>query len=451
MSYTKISIQLDSVASPRMAPRLPTGSSDPISFTCTCSASKDPEGGYVLLFYRYYAASPPLSIFPKDQIQANDPSALAAFHTSLTTRLEIGGKIRVAKEGFNITVGGTRDDIKEYTQECMKHWSFEGLELDTEEKQRDFFKPSPGGCACAFGGAPASIRVAAEITPMGVTNYCPKNWNDIEVLNPEEFHRRCHEEEDITLLDVRNYYESRIGYFIDPKTGDPALRPPIRRFSQWPQYVRRYMAADSEENDQKHTQPQGKQILTFCTGGIRCEKGARYMQENMEQSPGTSVATLKGGIAAYLTWMDEEIKQGRKRPKDSLFKGRNYVFDARGSTSLYEHSEPVSKCHCCNRLSDCLGKCRSTGCHLVLVVCSACELSSDPRCCQSCLDMDIDLDHGEGDDTSKNSGPRPVCECEKERETQLWGEGSRKLPKSRRANKEKNARHNAKIQVKVMD
>ncbi|CAG8951062.1 hypothetical protein HYFRA_00006460 [Hymenoscyphus fraxineus] len=430
-----------------MAPRLPTGSSDPISFTCTCSASKDPDGGYILLFYRYFAASPPLDLPPKDQSPANVPSSLAAFHTNLTTRLEVGGKIRLAEEGFNITVGGTKDAIREYMRECMEHWSFQGLDLDTEQKQHDFFKPSTGGCACAFGGAPASVRVAAEITPMGVTNYSPKNWDDIEVLSPADFHERCFTE-DITLLDVRNHYESRIGYFIDPKTGDPALRPPIRRFSQWPQYVRKYMTNSVDEDKEKKKQ-KGKQILTFCTGGIRCEKGARYMQENMEKQPGASVATLKGGIAAYLTWMDEEIRHGRKRPEESLFKGRNYVFDARGSTSLDGISEPVSKCHGCGNPSDRLGKCRSTGCHLVLVVCSACELSLDPRCCQSCLDMDLGLELNSN--APKNIKSRTVCECEQKRETELWGEGSRKLPKSRRADKEKNARQDINIQVKVID
>ncbi|KAG9232198.1 hypothetical protein BJ875DRAFT_506186 [Amylocarpus encephaloides] len=262
---------------------------------------------------------------------------------------------------------------------------------------------------------------------MGVTNYSPKNWDSIEVLSPAEFHARCYSEPNALLLDVRNYYESRIGYFINPKTGQPALRPPIRRFSQWPQYVTKYMTRSNDDGAPGEEPREARQILTFCTGGIRCEKGARYMQENMSRQPADKVATLQGGIAAYLSWINEEVKQGRKKPSDSLFKGRNFVFDARGSTALDEPLEPVSKCHECERASDRLSKCRSQGCHLVLVICPLCEVSKDPRCCQSCLDMHPQNAENE---SPPEKVPSAICKCEKERERQLWGEGSRKLPRA---------------------
>jgi predicted sulfurtransferase len=388
-------------------PRLPRGSSDPVSFTCSCPASKD---GLVLLFYRYFAASPPLPSHYSSA--AADPSVLAAFHTNLTQRFNLGGKLRLAKEGFNITVAGTKAEIEAYIHECISHWSFSGLDLDTEAKKNDFFKPTPEGCACVFGSTRASIRVTSEITPMGVTNYIPKDWGQIELLSPEDFHEMCLRDDGAVLMDVRNHYESRIGYFVHPKTGEPAVRPEIRRFSQWPQYVKRHMTGNGsrERNEEKH-------FMTYCTGGIRCEKGARFLQENMGKMEGDTVCTLRGGIAAYLAWMDEEIKLGKKQPGDSLFQGRNYVFDARGSMGLSEERrEPVSKCHMCSEPSARLSKCRSKGCHLVLVVCDRCE-EAEPRCCQSCRDMDdICVSKQEGEALA-----RPICSCEKEREERLWG------------------------------
>jgi len=400
--------------------RLPTGSSDPVSFTCSCRAS-DSKDGLVLLFYRYFTSSPALPTSSQDL--ANDPTSLAAFHTALTQKYNLGGKIRVAKEGFNITVGGTKNEVENYIKDCLSHWSFTALDLDTEEKQKAFFKPTLGGCACAFGGTPASIRVAAEITPMGVTNYIPERWDAIESLSPEEFHERCHKEPKTMLLDVRNYYESRIGYFIDPKTGETALRPPIRRFSQWPQYVKKYMTGSKTGDDRE-----GRQILAYCTGGIRCEKGVRWMQENMDKREGDRVCTLKGGIAAYLMWIEEEIKHGRKQPQDSLFRGRNYVFDARGSTGLSEEKaiDPVSNCHMCGSPSDRLSKCRTQRCHLVLVICDSCELEN-PRCCQSCRDLDTNEESNAHEEVRSQ---RPICDCEREREAQLWGAVRQKLPKS---------------------
>jgi predicted sulfurtransferase len=390
--------------------RLLQGTSDPVTFECTCGAEKD---GTVLLFYRYIAADPPLPI--THQAKAEDPNELAGFHATMTKELGLGGKIRVGKEGFNITVGGTASSIEAYMKACLSHWSFEGLGLESEEKQRAFFKPTPGGCACVFGGAPASVLVKNEITPMGVTDYVPKNWGAIESLSPKEFHEKCFEQGEKVLIDVRNHYESRIGYFVDPVSGKEAVRPRIRRFSQWPQYVKRFMAGSGEE--QKKT---GRQIMTYCTGGIRCEKGVRYLQEKMKKREGDRVCTLKGGIQAYLTWMDKEIREGRMNPEDSLFKGRNYVFDARGSTGLSGDVtvEPVSRCQTCGMPSDRLSKCQSRGCHLVLVVCQDCEEGAGPRCCGSCEKFD-----GEFSVYQEDAAPlrRPICDCEKEREAQLWG------------------------------
>ncbi|KUJ18204.1 uncharacterized protein LY89DRAFT_706754 [Mollisia scopiformis] len=241
------------------------------------------------------------------------------------------------------------------------------------------------------------------------------------------------------LLDVRNHYESRIGYFVDPKTGEAALRPPIRRFSQWPQYVKKYMTG-AEAQDEKG----GRQIMTYCTGGIRCEKGARWMEENMEKREGDSVCTLKGGIAAYMAWMDDEIRLGKKRPEDSLFKGKNYVFDARGSTGLEGDglTHPVSSCHVCGRPEDRLSKCQSKGCHLILVVCEACE-STHPRCCQNCHKLDVSASI-----PSAGKASRPICECERQREALLWGSDRLKGKKQKQSKRE--SAGGIEIQVKVI-
>ncbi|CAL3968483.1 unnamed protein product [Diplocarpon coronariae] len=424
--------------------RLPKGSSDPVSYKCTCPASALNDG-LVLLFYRYFDAPPQLP--GPFHGQPGDASSIAAFHTAATQTLKLGGKIRISREGFNITIGGTKDAVEMYMRECQNHWSLAGLDLSSAEKRDHFFKPSPGGCACVFGGCPASVRVTSEITPMGVTNYIPAKWDDIESLSPEDFHEKCHSGPEILLLDVRNHYESRIGYFIHPKTGEPALRPPIRRFSQWPQYVKKQMGRSGEMK-----KPARRHIMTYCTGGIRCEKGARFLQENLEKRDGDKVCTLKGGIAAYLTWMDGEISLGKKTSEDSLFRGRNYVFDARGSTGLNSGvaTNPVSKCHVCGFPCERLSKCRSAGCHLVLVVCDNCELGN-PRCCQSCHEFDTRVLNGV---EIRESRPKQICACEKEREDGLWGPDDERAPKSqgwRKAKKSEQVNTGINIQVRTID
>lgn len=390
--------------------------SGPVTYTCTCSAQA--EGGTVLLFYRYFANSP---VLPVEHIQVtHNPQALADFHRTLAETLHLGGKLRIANEGFNITLGGTSSSIKRYIEACCTHWSFAGIDLSTQQARDAYFKPTPG-CACAFGGK-ASVKVTAEITPLGITNYAPATWSNVISLPPSEFHDLC-KKGDIPLIDVRNHYESRIGYFVTGN-GSVAVRPAVRRFSQWPGYVLRHVLGNDV-----FKKPAG--VATYCTGGIRCEKGARWMQEALASENGQNgapVYTLHGGIVAYQAWMEEEVKSGRKKPDESFFKGTNYVFDARGAIGKHE---VVSTCHGCGEVEDRLGKCDVPGCHLVLVVCEACEIKGGVACCASCRD----IHEMQGTTVQKNQ----ICQCESEREKSLWGEGGAKLSRSGDQKKTKSA------------
>ncbi|KAG9241615.1 hypothetical protein BJ878DRAFT_519808 [Calycina marina] len=420
--------------------RLRKGSSDPISFQCTCSSSTEPTDGKVLLFFRYFKNAPRC-------LQPLQPtSELVTFHTNLTTILKLGGKIRVAEEGFNVTVAGTKDGIEQYIEECCSHWSFDGLDLNTTVKRDAFFKPTNGGCACVFGGLPASVRLTAEITPMGRTSYSPRDWDVVEGLEPAEFHERCWKHEKKVIVDVRNHYESRIGYFVDPVSGRKAITPEIRRFSQWPQYV----SSHKDEFEADHAIPgQNINIMAYCTGGIRCEKATRWMADELNVKEGDRICTLNGGIAAYMTWMDEEIRQGRKQASESLFRGKNYVFDARGSVGLStaDETDSVARCHVCHTASDRMSKCRSEGCHLILVVCSECEKSSDPRCCSSCLELDEKSLPMEEDAVRVQ---RPICDCEKQREARLWGDLIRPA-KTQGWRKKKRQAEPVNVHIKLID
>ena len=388
--------------------------SDPVAYTCTCTAQA--EDGRVLLFYRYWGNTPslPSEHAPKTQ----DPQALADFHKQLTSDLHIGGKFRIATEGFNITLGGTTSGIEKYIETCCAHWSFSGIDLSTVSLRNAYFKPTPG-CACAFGGK-ASIKVTAEITPLGITNYAPSSWSNVVSLPPAEFHDLC-KKGDIPLIDVRNHYESRIGYFV-AGDGTVAVRPAVRRFSQWPGYVVRHVLGNDV-----YQKPQG--VATYCTGGIRCEKGARWMQEAMARKSGggdAPVYTLHGGIVAYQAWMQEEIAASRKKPEDSFFKGTNYVFDARGAIG---GTHAVSTCHGCGKPEARLGKCESPGCHLVLVVCEPCEQNdSSICCCDDCSQINTEQ-------RGAFSRNRRMCRCEHEREKSLWGDGGAKLDQSKQGRK----------------
>src|ERR1700712_766035 len=105
------------------------GQSDPVSYKCICDAGEN--GGSVLLFYRYWSNEPKLA--HEYNAKALDVQEIADWQRTLTEKLNLGGKIRLAKEGYNVTVGGTKDEIDVYMNECCSHWAFSGLDLESEE------------------------------------------------------------------------------------------------------------------------------------------------------------------------------------------------------------------------------------------------------------------------------------------------------------------------------
>lgn len=218
-------------------------------------------------------------------------------------------KHSVGKEGFNISLVGTQTALASYMDACRQHWSFQGLALKSPGQRKAFFKPTPA-CLCAFPSL--SVKSVDEIVPLHEAAWEPPSHPSsssalspaLQYLRPDEFHQLLtHLPESAVVLDVRNQYESRIGSFTS------AIQPPTRRFSEFQPWL--VAAAD-------HGQVRAaSQVVTFCTGGIRCEKAGRFISAQT----GNLVYTLKGGIEAYLAWLQEEVASGRMMQADSLFKG----------------------------------------------------------------------------------------------------------------------------------
>ena len=135
------------------------------------------------------------------------------------------------------------------------------------------------------------------------------------------------------------------------------------------------------------------------------------MAETLQEEEDVQVLTLKGGIAAYIAWVDGEIREGRMGAGESLFKGRNYVFDGRGNVGLEGGGdEVVGRCVRCEGPAEKMRTCRSSGCRLELVVCGDCE-GVGVVCCQDCRELDEEV----------REGVRRMCHCERDREDRLWG------------------------------
>ena len=230
----------------------------------------------VLLYYNY--------------TKIEDPVAFAKEHLAFCKSLGLKGRILVAEEGINGTASGTIEATQQYmdwmhNDERFKETWFKIDESEGHAFRKMFVRPRHELVA---------LNLEEDVDPLRLTG---------KYLDPKEF-REALLDEDTIVLDARNDYEFDLGHFRG------AIRPDIRNFRELPQWIR-----DNKE------QFMDKKVVTYCTGGIRCEKFSGWLLREGVQD----VSQLHGGIAMY--GKDSEV-QGE------LWDGKMYVFDDRISVEI---------------------------------------------------------------------------------------------------------------------
>ncbi|KAK5615289.1 hypothetical protein CRENBAI_003488 [Crenichthys baileyi] len=312
--------------------------------------------GKVLLYYRY--------------CHVDEPHAVCAWQKALCEKLHLTGKIRVAAEGINGTVGGTNVATDFYIGAMLSHPVFK---MDKED-----FKTSDGGAECF---TELKVGVYKEIVPMGVDpNVVSYKLAGVH-LDPEEFHKEVEavlaegsSSNDTILLDCRNFYESKVGQFTR------CLAPNIRKFSYFPDYV-----------DQNLELFRDKKVLMYCTGGIRCERGSAYLRS---KDVCKEVYQLKGGIHKYLECFPE-----------GFYRGKLFVFDERYTIS--SNNDVISDCRYCGLPWDQYELCSTQVCCQLVLSCPSCREKGYTACCPSCQTK-VETQHKETSDTQH---PKEECEC----------------------------------------
>ncbi|XP_038026746.1 thiosulfate sulfurtransferase/rhodanese-like domain-containing protein 2 [Anas platyrhynchos] len=320
------------------------------------------KAGEVLLYYCY--------------CEVRDPEKLCAWQRALCVHLHLTGKVRVASEGINGTVGGSKVATSLYIEVMLSQPLFKDILC------QDDFKRSAGGAHCF---PDLRVGVFKEIVPMGID---PEKVSYKETgihLSPQEFHREVEQylsqasqgQSDTILLDCRNFYESKIGHF------QGCLAPDIRKFSYFPSYV--------DENLELF---KNKRVLMYCTGGIRCERGSAYLRS---KAVCKEVYQLKGGIHKYL----EEFPDG-------FYRGKLFVFDDR--FSICSNEDVISACRYCGTLWDQYKLCSSQHCRQLVLTCPSCRNKGLTACCPVCQEKELEV-------TSRASGQtlKEECECTKRR------------------------------------
>lgn len=288
----------------------------------------------VLLYYKY--------------AHLDDPEAFAADHRLLCLKLELRGRIVIAAEGLNGTVSGTKENCAKYREALDADPVTAGIAWKIDEEKGHVFPK-------------LSIKVRDEVVTLELGK---KNFNPIDLtathLNPSAW-QKVMKEENVILLDARNDYEWEIGRF------EGAILPNIPSFKDLPKWIRDH-----------RSELEGKKILTYCTGGIRCEKFSGFLLNEGFHD----VFQLDGGIVNY--GKDKDVR-------GEGYEGECYVFDERLSVPINqtEGAKVVSKCGNCGISSIRYRNCAWMPCNAQILLCKNCEEEMGRYCDQRCKEVDL--------------------------------------------------------------
>ncbi len=249
------------------------------------------------------------------------------------------GRIIIAEEGLNGTVSGFTEDCNRYMKWLENDPIFAGTNFDFKVEEHEIN---------AF--AKLHVRVKNEI----VNSDLPVNprVRTGKHLEPADFKQMLKNDPDVVLVDMRSNYEHAVGRFKGAITFD------MENLRELPDHVEEIVHLKD------------KKIITYCTGGIKCEKASAYLLERGFEN----VYQLHGGIIKY------GLEEGGED-----FDGKCYVFDNRVKTDVNSVNPiVVSKCHICETTSDHMVNCANPQCNAHLPICPKCLIEMDGACSQDC-------------------------------------------------------------------
>ena len=257
--------------------------------------------------------------------------------------LEVLGRIYVAKEGINAQLSLPKNQIEVFKKHLNTISFLKGVRLNIaiEHNIKSFLK--------------LTIKVRKKIVADGLEDDKFDVTNKGTHLNAMEFNDLLDHKNTI-CVDMRNHYESEIGHFKD------AITPDVDTFRESLPIIEKKLSKHKEN----------KNILMYCTGGIRCEKASAYFKYKGFKK----VYQLEGGIIEY-------ARQVKNLSLENKFVGKNFVFDERKGERISE--DIISKCHQCGTPCDNHVNCKNQACHLLFIQCESCSKKMNSCCSKQCI------------------------------------------------------------------
>lgn len=278
----------------------------------------------VISFYKY--------------VKIENPEVLMKEHLNWCLENGLKGKVYLAKEGISGSIFGDDELTRKYKNYLKGYKIFEDI----------WFKETPTD-SVAF--SKMHVRVKEEIVNSGLRS--TKLEHTAPKLTPEQLLKFYEDKKDFVIVDARNWYESKIGKFKN------AITPQITHFREWPKVVESLAAYKD------------KTIVTYCTGGIRCEKASAYMREQGFKD----VYQIDGGILNYILQFP-----------DTYWEGGMFVFDDRRvfEPNTKDELKYTANCHFCGKLTSYHINCHNIDCDKIIVCCHECKVEKEYCCSDEC-------------------------------------------------------------------
>ncbi|MFN3839708.1 MAG: rhodanese-related sulfurtransferase [Cyclobacteriaceae bacterium] len=271
----------------------------------------------------------------------NDPKSFRDELYLLFHKLGVLGRIYVATEGINAQISVPTENFDAFRKSLYSIGFLNQVRLNiaVDDNGKSFFK--------------LKILVRNKIVADGL-NDSSFDVTDCGVhVSAAEFNTLADDPNTI-IIDMRNHYESEVGHFKN------AICPDVDTFREELQVAEDLMAQHKDKN-----------LLMYCTGGIRCEKASAWMKHKGFKK----VFQLDGGIIEY-------ARQVKEQGLENKFIGKNFVFDERLGERITD--DIISCCHQCGAPCDDHTNCKNDGCHLLFIQCKACAEKFDGCCSEEC-------------------------------------------------------------------
>lgn len=255
--------------------------------------------------------------------------------------LDVLGRIYVAKEGINAQISVPTENFESMKNVLYSYSFMNGIRLNiaVEDDGKSFFV--------------LDIKVRYKIVADGLNDETFDVTNKGIHLKAEEFNKLA-EDPNTIIVDMRNHYEHEVGHF------ENAILPDVDTFREALPVVEKILEPHKDKN-----------IVMYCTGGIRCEKASAYYKHKGFKN----VYQLEGGIIEY-------ARRAKEQNIPIKFKGKNFVFDERLGEKISD--EVIAKCHQCGTPCDTHVNCVNDGCHLLFIQCDTCKEKYEGCCSTEC-------------------------------------------------------------------